>query len=387
MVYILLFLLISLSSSLTWCPIDPSLLSSVNTVVRQTSSPSFIPQCAGISLIGCMTFYSWYSCNEKFIKLTTLCGALASSYILYKYVNNQEEVKELVLETTEHIAQAVVESETRINSNLQIVDARTQQQISHAQQTLQQDLINLKHEMQQKMDASLTELREQLLDMQKNNELNYIELEQTMETSCTNLEHNATQRYHELYTMIEQKKEESDKLLQESTNYTITQMHSMFQEFARAPSIPLSLQKHSFTPQKLSHMSPPPQVVRRSASQPEMHEEQLQPTLTHRQQHCNQEFEQTKQALKEKYTEQQRLVTERYATQEIALQQISLHNNQKEYQNGTLTTPVILPEVTFETPQTVSFKHKSTLTTKLTTNEQTQTSWLNVFALFNMFRR
>lgn len=330
-----------------------------------------------------MTLYSWYSCNEKFIKLTTLCGALASSYILYKYVNNQEEVKELVLETTEHIAQAVVESETRINSNLQIVDARTQQQISHAQQTLQQDLSNFQHEMQQKMDASLTELREQLLDMQQKNDLNHIELEQTMETSCTNLEHNATQRYHELYTMIEQKKEESDKLLQESTNYTITQMHSMLQELARAQSITLSLQKHSFTPQKFSHMSPPPQVVRRSASQSEIHEEQLQPTLAYRQQHCNQEFEQTKQALKQKYIEQQKSIIEQHAAQKATLQSISACNNQEEYQHGTLTTPIILPEATFQTPQVTPFTQKPALTTRFTTNEQAKTGWLNIFTLFN----
>lgn len=386
MVYILLFFLISLSSSLTWCPLDPSLLSSVNTVVRQTSSPSFIPQCAGISLIGCMTLYSWYSCNEKFIKLTTLCGALASSYILYKYVNNQEEVKDLVLETTEHISQAVVESEMRINSNLQIVDARTQQQISHAQQTLQKDLINLQHDMQQTMDASLTELREQLLDMQKNNKLNHMELEQTMETSFMDLEHNAAQRCHELYTMIEQKKEESDKLLQESTNYTITQMQSMFQEFARAQSITLSLQKHSFTPQKFSHMSPPPQVVRRSASQSEIHEEQLQPTLAYRQP-CNHEFEQTKQALKQKYIEQQKSIIEQHAAQKATLQSISACNNQEEYQHGTLTTAVILPQITFDAPQATPFTQKSTLSTRLTTNEQSKTGWFNMFALFNIFTR
>lgn len=379
--HMILFFLTILSSSQTWCPIDPSVLTPINAVVTRVSSPSFVPQCAGLTLIGCATLYSWYSCNEKAIKLTTLCGALASSYILYKYVHSQEEIKELLTDATNHITQTTIESETRISQNLEKVSNHTQQQISDIHQSLQSDIVSFKQEVHKKMDESLTEMREQFLNAEKKSDLNRIELEHTIETSSAQLKHTITQGYLELSSTFDQKKEESDKLLQESTNYMVTQMQNMVNELARAQSITLPIQKNTFIPQKLTHLSSPPQVVHRSTSQPEIFCEPIKSSITIPKKDINQKFEQDKQTLHQNYKQKQSQIIEQHAKQQAALK--STKDPEADDLQDSLTKPVILRNLTFDPPPATSFSQKPLSFTVI----PSESRWLNIFAFFSFFSR
>lgn len=366
--YLITFFIILSSLSLTECA-DTLITAPLETITSQ-SKQSFVPQYAGIALVGCMALYSFHTFNENAIKLTTLCGALVSGYILYKHINTQEEIKELVVEATDHITKNMYDSETRINNNVQTTSHQIQQQIfkNHA------DFTNFQSEVNKKMDASLAEQREQFLTVQKQSDLNLVKLEHDIQTASNQLEQRLAEHNLDITTNINQKHQELDKRL-EDTNLMLTQLHNIFVEIAHTQSIKLPAHKHSFTSQPTTHK------ITRSLSSPDINNMKKPLFTTKHKQTIDQKFEQQKKTLQQNYEQQQEQVMRTYNEKEALLtQQVSL---EASYKHSTLTEPIPLtqPQTTFQTPEATSFTPKKNFSTPNTSNIS------RLFTLFDFFTR